>query len=467
MTSGRTIVRNLFNLSAGELIARLVHFAAFAHLARALGTTDFGRVGFVMTVVSYLLIPVMQGFDSVGIRDVARDHKRLREYAGTIVVIRLVSALVTFTVLVAGVTLTEPAPPMGRLLTLFGLLLFPNALSLRWAFQAVEQTRPVAVAGIVAQLGFAAGAFTIGGPDELLRIPLYALAGEAAGALLLAGTFVWQFGWFRPVLEGRFWRELWHESAPLTASTVLGTLLFNFDVIALARFQSAAAVGLYTALYKLVLVFAALLTLCQLSVFPALSRAYVQGRELAPVAFHVVRLVVAAFLPLAFAGGFLARRLIELLFGAEYAAGATTLQILLWSLPFMALRSVFRIILVSYNLQRLDLRAMTAGAVMNIVLDLLLAPRLSTVGTAISTLTSELVICYSSYRSVWRQIEPIYVMRHFLRPLLASFVMLIVGWVLAPAPLIVQAASAGAAYVAALMLVRGLDWKEIVALYRG
>ncbi len=466
MRPARQILQNFFNLSAGELIARLVNFAAFAYLARVLGRTEFGRIGFVMTVVSYLLIPVMQGFDSVGIRDVARDHSRLRNYAGTILAIRLVSALATWVALAAVVRLFPAEPPLGSLALRFGLTLFPSALSLKWAFQAVEQTRPVAAAGIVAQLVFAAGAFTIRGPEQLLLIPIYSLAGESAGALLLGAGFVRRFGWFRLVRQWRFWKELLDESAPLAVSTVLGTLLFNFDVLALERFQSDAAVGLYTAVYKLVLLFATLLTLFQLSLFPTLARAYATGQELAPMAARVLRLVAAAFVPIGFAGLLLAKPLLGFLFGAEYVAGAATLRILLWSLPWMALRSVFRIILVSYNLQRLDLRAVSAGAITNIVLDFALAPAFGTVGTAISTLTSEFIICFRSYRSVWGHVEQIVVLRHLIRPTMASLAMLAVGLSLLWAPLAVQIVSAVTVYLAALTFLRGVDWKEIAALCR-
>lgn len=467
MRAGRAILQNFFNLSAGELIARLVSFAAFAHLARVLGSSDFGRIGFVMTVVSYLLIPVLQGFDSVGIRDVARDRARLGRYAGAIVVMRLLCALATWLLLAGWVALVHPERPLGTLLLLFGLGLVPNALSLKWAFQAVEQTRAVAAASIVAQLGFAAGAFTVRGPEQLLLVPVYSVAGEAAGAVVMIALFLGRFGSLRPVFEWILWKDLLRESAPLAISTVLGTLLFNFDVLALERFQSPSAVGLYTAVYKLVLLFATLLTLFQLSLFPTLARAYASRRELQPIAGRVLHFVAAAFVPLVFGGAWLARPLLELLFGPEYGSGALTLGILMCSLPLMALRSVFRIILVSYNLQRFDMRAVLAGTLINIVLDLALAAKLSTVGTAISTLSSEVVILTLSYRYVQSRIEPIGIVRHCLRPIAASLVMLAAGRALASTPLLAQAAAAGTVYFAALLLLRGLDWKEIAALYRG
>ncbi len=467
MSAARTVLQNFFNLSAGELVARLVNFAAFAHLARVLGRTDFGRVGFLMTVTSYLLIPVMQGFDSVGIRDVARDRDRVRQYAGNILSIRLLSAAFTWAAAALAVALLRPAPPMGVLALLFALALFPNAVSLKWVFQAVEETRPVAAASIAAQIAFAAGAFTISGPQQLVLTPVYSIIGEAAGALVLVGAFVRRFGPLRPVFHRPLWKELFRESAPLAASTILGTLLFNFDVLALAKFQTQAAVGLYTAIYKLVLLFATLLTLFQLSLFPLLSRAYADNRELRPVAGRVLHFVAAAFVPVAFAGALLARPLLEFFFGPEYAAGGATLQILLWSLPVMALRSVFRIILVSYNLQRLDMLAVLAGALTNIALDLLLAPTLGTVGTAISTLSSEMVILALCYRYVWKRIEPIGIGRHCLRPAEASMVMLAAGNAMTAVPLPAQAAAAGFVYLAVLLLLRGLNWKEIAALYRG
>ncbi|MBI3698045.1 MAG: polysaccharide biosynthesis C-terminal domain-containing protein, partial [Acidobacteria bacterium] len=166
-------------------------------------------------------------------------------------------------------------------------------------------------------------------------------------------------------------------------------------------------------------------------------------------------------------GMLLGRRMLEFLFGPEYAAAATALRILMWSLPLMALRSVFRIILVSYNLQRLDLRAIAVGAFTNIALDLALVPGLSTVGAAISTLSSELVIFFLSYRYVWRRVERLGILRHMVRPLGASILLLAAGAALASTPLLVQAAVAGTVYLAALFALRGLTWKEIEGLYRG
>ncbi|MBI3665121.1 MAG: flippase [Acidobacteria bacterium] len=463
----RVILQSFFFLSAGELIARLVNFLAFAHLARALGTTSFGRIGFVITLVSYLLIPVMQGYDPVGIRDVARNRALLGRYAANILLIRMFSALATWLALAGVVSLIAPEPPLHRLILLFALTLFANAASVKWVFQALEQPRPVAAAGIAGQLIFAAGAFTVRGPEQLLRIPIYQLAGEGAGALLLLAMLLRRR---RPpsfAVEWRLWQPLFRESAPLAVSTILGTLLFNFDVLALAQFREAAAVGLYTAVYKLVLLFAMLLTLFQVSLFPTLARAHAGGEELAPLAGRVLRFITAAFVPLAFAGMLLAGRLLEFLFGPEYTTGATTLKILMWSLPLMALRAVFRIILVSFNLQRLDLRAVLAGTITNIALDLALVPGLSTAGAAISTLSSEMVIVYFSYRYVRRHIEPIFVLQHWLRPVIASLVMYAFGHTLAAAPLALQAAGAGIIYLATLFFLRGMTWKEIAALNRG
>jgi O-antigen/teichoic acid export membrane protein len=384
MKPARQILANFLNLSAGELVARLLSFAAFARLARLLGSSDFGRIGLVMTIVTYLQIPVLQGYDSVGMRDVSRDRSLLRRYAGSILLMRLAAALSTW-----GVVALAARSEIRPLLLLFSLALFPQALSLKWAFQAVERTRVVAVANIASQVVFAAGAFTVAGPGAVLQVPVWVLAGEAAAALLLGVVFVRRFGWPTPGIDERLFRE----SLPLTASSVLGTLLFNFDVLALAWFQPDAAVGLYTAVYKLVLVFATPLTLFQWSILPALAR----SANLRTTAGPALRYLAAVFAPLPFAGLVVAERLLAFLYGPEYTAGAWALRILLASLPWMAFRSLFRIILVSYHLQHLDLRTVLAGALTNVAVDLTLVPRWGVVGAALATLCSELVIFAMSY----------------------------------------------------------------------
>jgi len=463
MRPGRRILANFFNLSAGELVARLVNFAAFAHLARVLGSTTFGRIGFVMTIVTYLAIPVLQGFDSVAIRDAARDRSLLARYAANILAIRLVATLAVWGALAAVVRLAAPEPPLGPLLLGFSLTLFATAASVKWAFQAVENTRPVAVAGIFSQLGFAAGALTIARPDQLLRIPLFLLAGEMAGALVLAFWFSRSFGALVPAFDFTLWKRLFRHSAPLLASTVLGALLFNFDVLALAVFQPAGAVGLYTAVYKLVVVFFTPLTLLQVSMLPTLSRACTLHSGVAATAEPALRYLVAAFAPLPFLGLLISPRLLEFLFGAEYAAGSLALQILLFALPLMAQRSLFRIILVSYNLQHLDLRTVAAGTATNVFLDLLLVPRFSIVGAAVSTLCSEFVILGLSHHFVWRDVEKVFLLGQWVRPLMGVAVTMPVAWSLRAAPLALLLAVSAAVYLAALAFLRVISWKEIAS----
>jgi O-antigen/teichoic acid export membrane protein len=456
MSPARRILGTFFSLSAGELAARLVSFAAFAHLARVLGASDFGRIGLVLTIVTYLQIPVLQGFDSVGMRDVSRDRSLLRRYAGSILTMRLLAAVVTW-----GVAALLAQPPLRWLLLLFALTLFPQAASLKWAFQAVERARPVAAAGVVSQAVFAAGAFTVAGPEQLLRVPAFVLAGETAAALLLGGLFVRSFGVPRPGLDARLFRE----SAPLAASSVLGTLLFNFDVLALAWFQPDSAVGLYTAVYKLVLLFSTPLTLFQISLLPTLARAATGGASgLAATASPALRYLALVFLPLPFGGWLVAERLLAFLYGTEYTAGTAALRILLASLPWMAFRSLFRIILVSYQQQRLDLRTMLAGTLANVAVNLALTPRWGVAGAACATLASELVIFGMSYYYIRTRVERLPVLRHCGRPLAASAVMLAAGGAVHAVPLALQIGVAAAAYLAAAFVLRAVTWKEIAGL---
>jgi O-antigen/teichoic acid export membrane protein len=451
MKPARQILANFLNLSAGELVARLLGFAAFAHLARVLGSSDFGRLGLVMTIVAYLQIPVLQGYDSVGMRDVSRDRSLLRRYAGSVALLRLIAAVVTW-----GIVAVAVRSEIRSLLLWFGLTLFPQALSLKWTFQAVERTRAVAVANIASQMVFAAGAFTVAGPEGLLRVPLWVLAGEGASALILGIVFVRWFGWPQAALDGRLFRE----SLPLTASSVLGTLLFNFDVLALAWFQPHSAVGLYTAVYKLVLLFAIPLTLFQWSILPSLAR-YANLRTTAAPALRYLAIV---FVPLPFLGWLVAERLLVFLYGAEYAAGSLALRILLFSLPWMAFRSLFRIILVTYHLQRLDLKTVLAGTLTNVAVDLALVPRWGVLGAALATLSSELMIFGISSSYVQRRLQALPVLPHCWRPLVAATAMFAAGVLAAAAPLAVLLAVAASAYLGAAFATGALRWKDIIRL---
>ena len=96
----------------------------------------------------------------------------------------------------------------------------------------------------------------------------------------------------------------------------------------------------------------------------------------------------------------LPQRVLVILFGPEYAEGASILRVLVWVLPLQGFRLLLRQVLVAFHLQRMDTRNLSLGVLTNVIIDLLLIPSLGALGCAISTICSEIVIVAASQLTV-------------------------------------------------------------------
>jgi len=385
------VFKNLLTLSSGELVARGILAVAFIVLARALGKDAFGEFGLATAVTSYGLLLVSLGFDPIATREVSRSVGELKQYATHILLIRVACALVAVAATAAYVFGAAPAPAVGRLLLVLSFSYVANALTPRWAFLALEESRPLAVAGLITPASLLAAAVLIHMPSQVAWAAIALVSGELAAGVLLLRALVRRVGalTFRP--DWTLARTLARQSWPVTLSLLLSNMLYNFDVLALGAMRRATDIGIYLACYRCVTVFSPFLNAFQAAAYPSLARSYpdferirVRVRWLTLSAIGV--LMLAAMIIAGFA-----HDLLGLLYGSDYVEGAPILRILVWTLPIQGFRSLLRQVLVAFHRQHWDARNVAVAVATNVVMDVLLIPQLGALGCAISTLASEVV----------------------------------------------------------------------------
>ncbi len=389
------MLRSFLTLATGEVIARALYVLAFLVLARALGKTAFGQFGFALTVTSYLVLAVQQGIDQIAVRDVSRERSSLETYVRGLFGLRLSVAALVFLLLFLYTRLRIVGPPEGLLLLILGLTCFSTAMAPRWAFQVVAP-KQLAIAGILSQLIFFGGVLLVRNPGGMYLAAAGQLAGDAAAMIYLLHALKPLCGRIWPLAAPRFWFHILKESWPVSVSSVLGIVVYNFDLLALRWLAGPAAVGVYFACYRCATVFSPLLSMLQFSILPAFARAYPDLNKVrrafrsAAVPTLLVTVVTALVLT---AFPF---QILRTLYGAEYVQGVPILQVLAWSLPFQGLRSILRQMLVASHLQRRDTINMACAAFTSVSVDLLLIPRLGPLACAISTVLVESVLVFAS-----------------------------------------------------------------------
>jgi O-antigen/teichoic acid export membrane protein len=107
-----------------------------------------------------------------------------------------------------------------------------------------------------------------------------------------------------------------------------------------------------------------------------------------------MELIIILAFPLVVGGGVLAPKIINSLYGQEFAPSALALQILLVMTGIVFIYSVFQKSLIIFDQQKKIFQTMLAGVILNIGLNVILIPKYSLYGAAVATVVTHLLILF-------------------------------------------------------------------------
>jgi PST family polysaccharide transporter len=194
--------------------------------------------------------------------------------------------------------------------------------------------------------------------------------------------------WVRPAFESGWIAWFARRSPWLLLSGLAEVVYLRIDVVMLERMQGVAAAGTYAVAARLSEVWYAVPVLLAASMFPVIwsrrgdAAAWDRSLQAGLDALCALALVIAVAMQ------WLAEPLVIGLFGAEYAAAAPVLALHIWAGVFIFMRALLSRWLVAEDLLRFSLVTHLAGAVINVVGNLILIPRHGPLGAAIGTVVS-------------------------------------------------------------------------------
>lgn len=205
------------------------------------------------------------------------------------------------------------------------------------------------------------------------------------------------------------------EALPLWIATVLSLVYFKGDTILLRFFAGDAAVGSYSAAYKIFEATMVLPAIILAATFPALVRS---GSKAARAAVGGARQHLRAELRLAgallalgtlVAGAIFALSgfVISLMFGPAFGNAVTSLRVLCLAVPLLFLNFGLTHFLIARDLERRNMVFALAMVACNIPLNVALIPRLGGPGAAWATFATEvaLTLCCLFTLRWWRMAE--------------------------------------------------------------
>ncbi len=190
--------------------------------------------------------------------------------------------------------------------------------------------------------------------------------------------------------------ELRRDVLPIGAGVLLSALYFRIDVVLIEIWNGTAAVGLYTAVFRLVdalrLFPAAVLAVT----LPWLGRS-TTARVLGRVAGGLTAFAVGVAAVLWWTAG----ALVPMIYGAAFADAVPAFRVLLLSFPLMSLNYALTQQLIAWHGHRAYAGICASALVWNLVLNARLIPTLSILGAAWATMWTEVVVTCGCAAALW------------------------------------------------------------------
>ena len=390
---GSRVARNVGALTLARGVAMFFTLGTVAHLTRALGPDAYGVIGYGLALYGYFSLAVTPGLGTLAVRELARDPAGVGTLAADVTSLQLALSLVAAAAYFGTVGLLDRPPGERLALAVIGAPLLAQPFTLEWVYQGVERM------GVLAVRNVAASALQLGGALLLVRGPqdlVWAAALQGMAFVVVTVALVvafWRdFGPLRLRVDWRAWGALLRPALPIAASSFMVLVYYNLDKLMLASFQDDAAVGLYDAAYRLVMVALVPAAILSQAFFPALSAALGDRQRMADGAQAYARSNLGIGLPVALGGALLAGPLIGLLAGAAFAPAAPVLVLLMANVAVVYLNMALGQPLLAWDRQNAYFWAVGGGAVANVALNVALIPAHGAMGAAWATLGAEAVV---------------------------------------------------------------------------
>jgi len=393
LSTARNVLKNFLSLTFADFFNKALAFFAVAYLARVLKTEGYGKIEFAQAIIVYFLLVVNQGLSVFGVREIAKDQLKVKIQVAQILTIRLLLSLVSYILLVIFVLLVKQPSDIKKLLLIYGFTFFTFSFTLDWVFQGIEKMEYVALGRIINQVVYVGGLFfLVKNWDQLLRVPIIRIAAAIAGAIILLYTFIQRYGDIKLSYDLNLWKQIFKQSIPMGISFLVIQLYYNLDSVMLGFMKGVTVVGWYNAAYKIVLLFLGFASLFGTTIFPVLSRYHKESLDkLREFVFHSSRFNIFFGFPIAVGGTILSGQIIQFVYGSAYQSSILPLQILIWSVSTVYFNCSFAFCLLACDRQKEYMYSVIAGAIVNLILNIMLIPKYSMLGASIATIVCEVI----------------------------------------------------------------------------
>lgn len=393
--NGKTVFANFGYLSLLQIAGYVFPLITMPYLARVIGADGFGKIAFASAIVVWIQTISDWGFNLTATRDVAQNRnnkeKVSRIFSNVLwarCILTILSGLILLFVVLVVPYLRENADIIFvTFLLVPGYILFPE-----WFFQAIERMKYTTIFNLIIKLIFTISVFIfIHKREDYLIQPLlttigYLLCGIGALYLILKK---WGYTLYKPELTEIL--ETIRNSADVFINNLMPNLYNSFSVMLLGFFCGSTANGVYDGGNKFPTIFYNFQSVLSRAFYPFLSRrpdkhSFYAKLNIGSALIGTVFLI--AISPL----------VIKIMLGDEFEKSVIVMQILSFSVVFLAMSYTYGTNYLIINHKEKPLRNLTfVSSIVGMCVSIPLVYYFSYIGAAVTVLFCRGLLGIGSY----------------------------------------------------------------------
>ena len=466
----RKIAFNTIVSIAARILGTIIALVNIGFITRYLGKDVFGEYVTILAFVSVFSIIADFGLYSLLVRDISRPGADEKKIIGNIFSLRLISLIIVLGAAV-GISLFFPYRDIvksGVIIGAFSFFFLSSSQVLIGVFQKYLKMDRVALAEIAGRIvNLALVIWFI----QMKMGFLWIVAALAFGSFANFAVIFLYARRFVPIVlqfDFKFWKKIFKEALPIAVSIALTAVYFKAAIILLSVMKPADHVGIYGAAYKVLenlIFFPAMFVGVMM---PLLSDYAVSNKEKFKFVFQKSFDIIAlAAMPVVFGVIASARSIILLIGGSDFLTDTPlVLQILAFAVIFIFFGNLFGSSIIALGRQKTAAWIYGGGAIFNIAANVIMIPKYSYFGAAISTIFTEMLVTILMLFLISKNIKFFLSMKTAFKALIGALIMYAALSFIGDLNLLWDISIGAVIYCVIIYLLRALNKNDLALFFK-
>lgn len=374
----------------------------FPYISRVILPVGTGKITFATSVITYFSMFAQLGIPTYGVKACARvreDKEELSRVTHEILFINIITCILSYVALFISMMYVPKFQQEKALLVIISATILLTAIGVEWLYKALEQYTYITVRSIVFKFIALIAMFLLvhKKSDYVIygAITIFAsVASNILNCINLRKLII-----LKPVGDYNLRRHM-KMILIFFAMSIATTVYTNLDNVMLGFMKTDDDVGYYSAAVKIKNLTVSVVTSASTVLLPRASFYVDNGkmREFYAIVKKTMNCILLMAIPMAVYFVIYANEGIILLSGEAFKGAIVPMQIIMPTLIFMGITNVLGIqTMIPLGMEKQVLYSEIAGAVVDLIINIFLIPRMASAGAAIGTLAAEIVVFIWQY----------------------------------------------------------------------